>query len=147
MGPAAIVRFTQQVTQRGLSNAAYTAFYNVVPSERRAQTLAFNDGVPNQVGTMLSGVLLLASGTLLARDQVFWLGAIAAAACTAVVLGIRRGYAASLVRTLRCGLGEQVLEGGPGLAALTQDPAVAASLVDALRSPEVTIRCMAADLL
>ena len=143
---AALFRFSQQATQRGLSNAAWTAFYNTVPNERRAQVLAFNDGVPGQIGTMLSGVLLLASGTLLARDQVFWLGLLTAVACTIVVALIRRGYAASVIRTLRSGLGEQVLEGGPGLAALTRDPAVAASLVEALRSPEVTIRCMAADL-
>jgi len=144
---AALFRFAQQATQRGLSNAAWTAFYNTVPNERRAQVLAFNDGVPGQIGTMLSGVLLLASGTLLARNTVFWLGLVTAIACTVVVAGIRRGYAASVIRTLRSGLGEQVLEGGPGLAALTRDPAVAASLVEALRSPEVTIRCMAADLL
>ncbi len=72
---AALFRFTQQVTQRGISNAAWSAFYNVVPRERRAQVLAFNDGVPGQVGTILSGLLLLAAGSLLARDQVFWLGA------------------------------------------------------------------------
>ena len=43
---AALFRFTQQVTQRGISNSAWSAFYNVVPRERRAQVLAFNDGVP-----------------------------------------------------------------------------------------------------
>ena len=36
--------------------------YNVVPAVRRAQVLAFQDGVPGQVGTALSGVLLLAAG-------------------------------------------------------------------------------------
>ena len=46
-------------------------------------------------------------------------GASTALACTIVVVGIRRRYAASLLRRLRAGLGEQVLEGGPGLAALT----------------------------
>ena len=70
-------------------------------AERRAQVLAFNDGVPGQIGTILSGLLLLASGTLLARDQVFWLGAGTALVCTVVVVGIRRRYAASVVRTLR----------------------------------------------
>ena len=144
---AAIVRFTQQVTQRGLSNAAWSAFYNVVPTERRAQVLAFNDGVPNQLGTILSGVLILAAGAFLVRDQVFWLGALTALVCTIVVLGIRRGYAASLLRTLRAGLGEQVLEGGPGLAVLTADPAVIAALVDALKAPQPSTRRMAADLL
>ena len=80
---AAIFRFAQQVTQRGVSNAAWSAFYNVVPRERRAQVLAFNDGVPGQVGTILSGLLLLAAGSLFARDQVFWLGALTALLCVA----------------------------------------------------------------
>lgn len=144
---AALFRFSQQATQRGISNAAWSAFYNVVPNERRAQVLAFNDGVPGQIGTILSGFLLLASGTLFARDQVFWLGLITALACTVVVYGMRQRYAASVIRTLKAGLGEQILEGGPGLGVLTQDPEVTASLIAALRSPEATVRCMAATLL
>ena len=100
---AAIFRFAQQVTQRGVSNAAWSAFYNVVPRERRAQVLAFNDGVPGQVGTILSGLLLLAAGSLFARDQVFWLGALTALLCTLVVAGIRRRYGASVLDSLRAG--------------------------------------------
>ena len=131
---AAIFRFAQQVTQRGVSNAAWSAFYNVVPRERRAQVLAFNDGVPGQVGTILSGLLLLAAGSLFARDQVFWLGALTALLCTLVVAGIRRRYGASVLDSLRAGLGEQVLEGGPGLGALTRDPTATDTLIGALRS-------------
>ena len=147
MTTAALFRFTQQTAQRGLSNAAWSAFYNVVPSERRAQVLAFNDGVPGQIGTILSGLLLIAAGSVLARDQVFWLGAVTAIACTLVVVGIRRRYGTSLLRTLRAGLGEQVLEGGPGLAALTRDPAIAVALIQALGAPEPGVRRMAASLL
>ncbi len=144
---AALFRFSQQATQRGISNGAWSAFYNVIPNERRAQVLAFNDGVPGQIGTILSGFLLLASGTLFARDQIFWLGLITAIACTVVVYGMRQRYAASVINTLRSGLGEQILEGGPGLGVLTQAPEVTASLITALRSPEATVRCMAATLL
>ena len=144
---AAIFRFAQQVTQRGVSNAAWSAFYNVVPRERRAQVLAFNDGVPGEVGTILSGLLLLAAGSLFARDQVFWLGALTALLCTLVVAGIRRRYGASVLDSLRAGLGEQVLEGGPGLGALTRDPTATDTLIGALRSDEPGVRRMAADLL
>ena len=144
---AFLFRFVQQVTQRGISNAAFSAFYNVVPRERRAQVLAFNDGVPGQVGTILSGVLLLAAGSLFARDQVFLLGAATAVVCTIVAIGIRRRYRASVVDSLRAGLAEQVLEGGPGLLALTADPAVVDTLVDALAAPEPGIRRTAAGLL
>ncbi|HEX7949165.1 MAG TPA: HEAT repeat domain-containing protein [Candidatus Limnocylindrales bacterium] len=144
---AALFRFTQQVAQRGLSNAIWSAFYNVVPSARRAQVLAFVDGVPGQVGMMLSGLLLLGVGRLFALDQVFWLGAGTAIVLTVVVAGIRRRYGASLVRTLRSGLGEQVLEGGPGLDALGSDPQVSAALIVASRAPEASVRRMAVTLL
>ncbi len=144
---AAIVRFTQQVTQRGLSNAIWSAFYNVVPSARRAQVLAFMDGVPGQLGIILSGVLLLGAGRLFALDQVFLLGIGAALVLTVVVAGIRRRYGASLLRTLQSGMAEQVLEGGPGLGSLGGDPQVAAALLEASAAPEPTVRRMAVALL
>ena len=144
---SALVRFTQQVTQRGLSNSVWSAFYNVVPTERRAQVLAFVDGVPGQIGMILSGLMLLGAGRLFSADQLFWLGAATALIATLIVFGIRQRYGASLVRTLRSGLGEQVLEGGPGLAALGGDPQVTAALMEATRAPERAVRRMAVALL
>ncbi|MDQ4034376.1 MAG: HEAT repeat domain-containing protein [Chloroflexota bacterium] len=141
------IRFAQQVTQRGVSNAAFGALYNVVPSARRAQALAFVDGVPGQVGTVLSGVLLLAVGALLEQAQVFVLGIVTAAAATVIVLRIRSRYGDTLVRTLRSGLGEQVLEGGPGVAALAHEPLVLENLRAALASPHAGSRRLAAELL
>ena len=140
------VRFLQQVTQRGLSNAAWSAFFNVVPAERRGQVLAFVDGVPGQLGTALSGVLLLAAAAL-APGQLFWIGLAAAAACTLVVLAARRRYGDSLIRTLREGLAEQVLEGGPGVEALGRDPRVVAELSVSLNSDRPAERRLAAQLL
>src|SRR5918996_1088545 len=127
---AILVRWTQQSTQRGLSNAAWSAFHNVVPAQRRAQVLAFNDGVPGQIGIVLSGLLLIAAQRFLGLEQVFWLGAVTAAVCTAIVISIRRRYAASLIAALRSGLAEQVLEGGPGLG--DSDARVRANAVAAL---------------
>jgi HEAT repeat protein len=144
---AALLRTVQQVTQRGLSNAAWSAFYNVLPADRRAQVLAFNDGVPGQVGIALSGVLLLAASRFLQPAHVFWLGLATAVALALVVVAIRRRYADSLVRTLRSGLAEQVLEGGPGLAALARDGRVSDELLAGLASPEPSVRRIAAMLL
>ena len=141
-------RFTQQTTQRGLSNAAWSAFYNVVPSERRAQVLAFNDGVPGQIGTILSGLLLLAAGSVLgaATRSSGWAPSRRSRA--------RSSSSASGGDTARAcsdacgpGLGEQVLEGGPGWRALTRDPAIAVALIQALGAPEPGVRRMAASLL
>ncbi len=144
---AAAFRFAQQVTQRGVSNAAWSAFYNVVPSNRRAQVLAFNDGVPGQVGTVLSGVLLLIAANLSGLEPVFWLGLVTAIISTVVVLGIRRLYADSLLTALRSGLAEQVLEGGPGLPAALDRPDVRLALSSALADPAPNTRRLAVALL
>jgi HEAT repeat protein len=144
---AAIVQSTVQVTQRGLSNAAWSAFYNTVPARSRAQVMAFQDGVPGQIGTVLSGVLLLTAARLLAPEQVFWLGLAVALVTIGVVVAIRRRYVASLLATLRRGVSEQVLEGGPGLGDLITAPDVRAVLVTALADPDPRVREMAASML
>ena len=143
---AIAVRVAQQVTQRGVSNAAWGALFNVIPSRLRGQVLAFMDGVPGQLGTMLSGVLLILASSL-ALEQVFVLGLVTALACLGVGLLIRRAYASSLVATLREGQAEQVLEGGPGLRAMASDPLVVAELREETRSTEARRRLLATDLL
>jgi len=149
LATAVAVSFSQQVVQRSLSNAAWSAMYTVVPSERRPQVLAFMDGVPGQLGVSLSGVLLLAVGVVAAASltPVFVLGLATAVLCTWVVVQVRRRYGAALVQTLRAGLGEQVLEGGPGLAAIGRDQALSAELEAALADPMPAVRAMAADLI
>ena len=143
---AIAVRYAQQVTQRGISNAAWGAFFSVIPAGRRGPVMAVIDGVPGQIGTIISGVaLMLASRQAL--EPVFALGLVTAVACLVVVLLIRRAYAASIVATLRSGLAEQVLEGGPGLAALAREPGVLAALRDAAHSEVVSERLLATELL
>ncbi len=144
---AAVVQATVTVTQRGLSNAAWSAFYNTVPAHRRAQVMAFQDGVPGQLGTILSGVLLLTAARVMDPTQVFWLGALVAAIAVVIAVAIRRRYALSLLATLRRGIGEQVLEGGPGLDSLETAPDVRAVLMTALADPDPRVREMAARLL
>ncbi len=144
---AAAFRFAQQTTQRGLSNAAWSAFYNVIPADRRAQALAFNDGVPGQVGTVLSGILLLIAASLPGLEPVFWLGLTTAIVATIVAIGIRRGYAESLLGALRSGLAEQVLEGGPGLPAVLERPDFRAAVSAASAAPEPATRRLAVALL
>jgi HEAT repeat protein/ATP/ADP translocase len=145
---AAAFTFVQQVTQRSVSNAAWSALFNVVPADRRPQALAFIDAVPGQLGQMVSGVLLLAAGILFSsRIPVFVIGLVAAAACTWVVLRIRARYGAALLATLRSGEAEQVLEGGPGLAAVGREPGVLAGLRDRLADPNPAVRRLAITML
>ena len=60
---------------------------------------------------------------------------------------IRRRYAGSLLRALRSGGAEQVLEGGPGMASLVGDPTVVEALLEAARAPEPGVREMAVTVL
>ena len=136
-----------QITQRGLSNAAWSAFSTTVPAYRRAEVMIFLDGVPVQIGTILSGILLLTAARVLEPVQVFLAGAGIAAITVIVVAGIRRRYAASLLATLRRGVSEQVLEGGPGLGSLIAAPDVRAVLVVALADADPRVREMAATML
>jgi HEAT repeat protein/ATP/ADP translocase len=146
--PTAVAfRIAQQVTQRGISNASWGAMYNVVPVERRPQVLAFMDGVPTQVGTTIVGVLLLIVQAVLSPNQLFGLGLAAAAACAWLVWQVRRRYGAALLASLRAGLGEQVLEGGPGLTTLGRDAQLLVQLDAALDDPVPATRRLAAELL
>ncbi|MGH2474070.1 MAG: hypothetical protein ACRDIL_02300, partial [Candidatus Limnocylindrales bacterium] len=144
---AAAVRAAQQVTQRGVSNAAWSAFYNVIPADKRPLAMAFNDGVPGQLGTILSGALLLIVSGMAGLEPIFWLGLVTASVCLVVVLGIRHAYPGSLLDALRSGLGEQVLEGGPGLPAAIDSPDLRSALVAALDDDDVATRRMAVALL
>jgi ATP/ADP translocase/HEAT repeat protein len=147
LATAVAVRFAYQVTQRSVSNAAWSALYAVLPPGRRPQAMAFIDGVPGQIGMILSGVLLLVVARLLDLSQIFVVGAVAAALCAWVVIRIRRRYGEALIRTLRSGLAEQVLEGGPGLASMRHDTRVIDELVVALRDLQPGARRLAANLL
>lgn len=144
---AAAVSIVQQVTQRGLSNTAWSAFYNVVPVARRAQVLTFMDGVPSQLGVIAAGLLALTAGQFLAPELVPWIGLVIAALCTLVVVSVRRRYVDALVRTLRSGVGEQVLEGTPGVDVRVMTPDVRAALMRALAVPDAAGRSFAASLL
>ena len=138
-------RATQQVTQRGVSNSAWSAIFNVVPVERRSQVLAFMDGVPGQVGITISGLLLIAA-TNLAPTAAFAAGLVAAVGLAVVALLIRRRYGQALLDSLRAGLGEQMLEGGPGLIALGRDPELLTQLRHALGDERAAVRSLAVDL-
>jgi ATP/ADP translocase len=71
---AAIARFTQLVILSGVAGTAWNALFNVVPSQKRGQVLAFNNGVPSQIGVALSGILLIVAERVLTIQQIFVMG-------------------------------------------------------------------------
>lgn len=102
--PSAVaVRFGQRVFLSGVASTAWSTFFNVVPSGKRAQVRTFNFGIPEQVGTVLSGMLLILGQTILQRQQVFLIGLGVALLCAYLVWRMRRGYGEALVDALRAG--------------------------------------------
>ena len=87
----------------GAADSGWNALFNVVPSQRRGQVLAFQNGVPAQIGVVLSGVLLILGEKVLSTPQIFLMCGLFALICGVVVWRMRPAYGQALVAALRAG--------------------------------------------
>src|SRR6266498_4426848 len=94
---AAIARFAQLVILSGIAGTAWNALFNVVPSQKRGQVLAFNNGVPSQIGVVLSGILLLVADKAFTVQQIFLMGTVLALVCGALIWRMRQAYGQALI--------------------------------------------------
>ena len=144
---AAIARFAQLVILAGIAGTAWNALFNVVPSQKRGQVLAFNNGVPSQVGVALSGVLLIVVAQALTIQQIFLMGAVLSIVCGALVWRMRKAYAGSLVDALRAGRIEVFSAGDSAFSGLQGDLSALDVAIQALEDPKATTRRLAAEML
>ena len=144
---AAIARFIQLVVLAGIAGTAWNALFNVVPSQKRGQVLAFNNGVPSQIGVMLSGVLLIVADKAFTVQQIFWIGAFIALACGVFVWRMRTAYAQALVDALRAGRLEVFSASEAAFGGLQGDAAALNVAIQALQDPKATTRHLAAEML
>lgn len=100
---AAIARFLQLVVTGGIAGTAFNSFFNVVPNDRRSQTRTYNSAVPEQIGVMLSGALILVGQRFMQPAQVFVLGLGVSVVYLALCWRMRKGYAEALVNALKAG--------------------------------------------
>ena len=100
---ASLARFTQLVILAGIAGTAWNALFNVVPSQKRGQVLAFNNGVPSQVGVVLSGILLIVAERALTVQQIFLMGTFLALLCGLLIWRMRKAYAQALIDALKAG--------------------------------------------
>ena len=100
---ASLVRGAQWIAINALGGTATSSLFNVLRGRRRAQVMAFVTAVPAQVGTILSGALLLVAGGLSMRSR-FALSLALAVAAGVVVLRMRRAYREALVDAVEGGL-------------------------------------------
>lgn len=144
---AVIVRLAQFVVLSGIGDGAYSAFFNVVPPERRAQVRAFDSGVPAQIGVILSGILLILSQRLLNTTAIFFMGIVVAGMCAFVVWRMRRSYGEALVAALQAGRVEVFTGGERIFGGIASDLEAARILTGALSDPRPATQRLAAEML
>jgi HEAT repeat protein/predicted MFS family arabinose efflux permease len=142
----ATFQFLQLLWLFGVSSTAYQTVFNLVPAERRDQTRAFIDGVPGQLGVVLTGAIL-ALGERLQPRALFLFGALTAITTTYVVQRARRAFRGALTDALRAGqpnvfYGEEQPFGG-----FQQDAAAVAAVVAGVSDNDPAVRRVSAEIL
>jgi len=144
---AATARFTQLVMLSGAADSGWNALFNVVPSQKRGQVLAFQNGVPSQVGVMLSGVLLILGERVLSTSQIFLMCGAFALLCGLVVWRMGPAYGEALVAALRAGRVEVFSAQESAFNAIKVDPSAVSIAVQSLHDSKSTTRRLAAEML
>jgi HEAT repeat protein/ATP/ADP translocase len=144
---AAIARFAQLVILSGIAGTAWNALFNVIPSQRRGQVLAFNNGVPSQIGVVLSGILLIIADQLFTVQQIFLMGTLLALVCGVFIWQMRRAYAQALVVALKEGRLEVFSANETSFTGLQGDAVVLDIAIRALQDSKATTRRLAAEML
>ena len=144
---ASIARFVQLVILAGIAGTAWNALFNVVPSQKRGQVLAFNNGVPSQLGVVLSGLLLIIADKVFTVQQIFMIGAFVALVCAALVWRMRAAYAKALVDALRAGRLEVFSVNEAAFSGFQSDSAALDVALRALQDSKATTRRLAAEML
>ncbi len=144
---AVIARFLQLVFLGGITGTAWNALFNVVPSQKRGQVLAFNNGVPSQIGVALSGILLILGEQVLTATQIFLMGMLFTLVCGFLVWRMRTAYAQALIDALRAGRLEVFSVSETAFSGLQSDAAALQVASQALQDSKATTRRLAAEIL
>ncbi len=144
---AVIARFSQLVVLGGLSGTAWNALFNVIPSERRGQVIAFTNGVPSQIGVIVSGVLIILSKQILDTKIVLLLGIVVALVTFYLTRKMIPAYGDALINALRAGRAEVFTEGGDVFAVYQRDPSAVQIILRALNDARPSTRRLAIEML
>jgi HEAT repeat protein len=144
---ATTARFAQLVILSGVAGTAWNALFNVVPSQKRAQVFAYQNGVPSQIGVMLSGVLLIAGQKLLNSQQVLLTGTVLALLCAVLIWRMRSAYGEALLSALRAGRVEVFSPQEAAFAGLQHDAFAVNVALQSLKDPKPTTRRLAVEII
>ena len=143
---AVSAKFGQMVILGGVAGTAWNALFNVVPRERRGQVLAFNDGVPSQIGVILSGLLIILSKQVLSTQNILLLGALLAVVVTFLTFKMRSAYGEALLDALRAGRVEVFSEEEGSFTGYKDEAAALQVTLKALHDSKASTRRLAAEM-
>ena len=144
---AVTARFAQLVMLSGTADSGWNALFSVVPSQKRGQVLAFQNGVPAQIGVILSGVFLILGEKVLSTPQIFLMCGLFALICGVVIWRMRPAYGEALIAALRAGRVEVFSAQESAFAAIQTDPFAISVAVQSLHDSKSTTRRLAAEIL
>ena len=125
---ASLVRGAQWIAVNAIGGTALSSLFNVVRGRRRGQVMAFVTAVPTQLGTVGSGLILLAARGM--SDTVRLSASLAVAAVAVLLVArMRSAYRAALLTAVDQGLVDVFTAATPGL----QKPALDGESRRALR--------------
>jgi len=140
-------RFLQLVVLGGLMGTAWNALFNVAPPERRGQILAFNNGVPAQIGVVLSGLMIILSRQVFRTQDILLLGAFFALISVYLTVKMKPAYGDALLSALRAGRVEVFSDEDEAFSGYKDDPAALQVILKALHDPKAYTRRLAAEML
>ena len=142
LATATMVRGAQWVTLNGVSLTAWSSLFNVTPPERKAEVMAFITAVPQQVGVMAAGLLLIVTGGF-SNSQKALAGLVLAAGVTVLVWRMRPAYAEALVDALEQGLTDVFTAPSLGMQVPPGDADTVSAIGRALDDPRPGLRRVA----
>jgi HEAT repeat protein len=142
----AAFQFVQLLWLFGISSTAYQTVFNLIPAERRDQTRAFVDGVPGQLGVVLTGAIL-AVGERLQPRALFIFGAGTALLTTYVVGRAGRAFRGALTEALQSGRPQVFFAEEQPFGGFQQDAAAVATVVAGISADNPAVRRVSAEIL
>lgn len=139
---ASIVRAVQWVAVNAVGGTAWSALFNVIPGRRRSQVMAFINGVPTQLGTMVSGGLLILASTL-SPEVSSAIGLSLALVTLVLVVRMRPAYTNALAMAVKRGMVDVFAAPLPSAQKPTLDAEGLAALVRTLGDPHPESRLLA----
>jgi HEAT repeat protein len=142
-----IVRFAQMVWMQGVADSAYQATFNLVPEKQREQTRTFINGFPQQIGVILTGLILIVGQEWLRPQHLFLIGVGSALATAGVIWKGRQAYKNALMEALRAGQPNVFFSEQTPFGGLRRDAVAVETVVAGLQKPDPRTRFVSAEIL